>query len=186
MKLLYEMFGINEAGVENEPTAEPKKKRKSFAADRDEEDPEDAGDEVPEFGTSDLPDEEPPPEFGSSEPDLPEPEEDEPAPDDDLDPRNDKKFASEPQKSKPKAVDAAPGLTISGDTATLNQLRDALEQLANSPKVDDDLADWLDECVRAIDMAGRRHEPNVSLPRFTATPDLDDFDDADDASDDDY
>lgn len=172
MKILYEMFGLREAGVENPPTTEPKKKRKPFASDReaDEADPED---EVPEFGTSDLPDEEPPPEFGASEPEV----EDEPEPDDELDPRNDRKFASEPQKSKPKAAPAAVGLSISGDPATLSQLRDALEQLANSPKVNDDLADWLDECVRAIDMAGRRHEPTVSLPKFTATPDLDDFDD---------
>ncbi len=176
---------LNEAGVPNKPTSNKKPKD---------------GDELPEFGTSgDQPaedaeegdasewdedgetdkafvdsdaepdwvgNEEEPEEDPSVQGHVDEPEE--PAP---------TKFASASQPPKQRSEEETVGLRISGDRATLAALRDALEEYSGSGRADEDVIDWLDDCVRAIDMAHRRNSDTVTLPKFEATPDLDSFDD---------
>lgn len=180
IRLLSELF-LGEAGVENEPTKVKRRSGLGKLPREPEDEPDSDEDDVPEFGQAPMGGDDAEPELGQDDVDVgdadhddgggeePEPEEPEEEPMG--------KFASAPQPPRRKSEEETAGLRLSGDPATLASLRDALEQLANSPRVDEDLANWLDECVRAIDQAGRRQEPNVTLPKFEATPDLDDFDD---------
>jgi hypothetical protein len=176
---------INEAGQMNKPT---NKKPKD-------------GEELPEFGTSgdqpvddaedspgageDMSQDERDDIYGDSdaEPDWvgneSEPEEDQSVQgtDDEEPAQAQTKFASASQPPKRKSEEETVGLRISGDRATLAALRDALEEYSGSGRAVEDVADWIDDCVRAIDMANRRNSDTVTLPKFEATPDLDSFDD---------
>lgn len=193
MRLLYEMFGMNEAGVANKPTAKKSKaKKKSFKGPE----PTPPDEDVPEFGASDEPDEDddeanyreepgsdPYAEYpdGGEDADEPEPDwvgnEEEPE-GEDVPPEEPEEpvvpFASKSQP--PTARPQEPGLRMSGDRATMAKLRDVLDEVSARGRTDEDTLDWIDECVRAIDEAHRRNADSVSLPKFQETPDVDDLD----------
>lgn len=173
---------LNEAGVPNKPTKKPKD-----------------GEELPEFGTSgdqpveDDAEEDAPEHDDSLEHGYPAAEEGEPdwvgneaepegdpsaqAPDEEPEEEPAPKFASSSQPPKRRSEEETVGLRISGDRVTLAALRDALEEYSGSGRANEDTIDWIDDCVRAIDMANRRNSDTVTLPKFEATPDLDSFDD---------
>ncbi len=182
MKVLYEMFGMNEAGTENEPTSKKKKsKKKSFKGPE----PTPPDEDVPEFGASD--EEEP----EDSDADVGDDE----APEDDLEPDwvgNEEEpegedlppdepeepvvpFAS--QSQPPTVRPQEPGIRLSGDRATLSKLRDVLDEVSARGRSDEDTLEWIDECVRALDESARRNTDSVTLPKFQETPDVEDFDD---------
>lgn len=103
----------------------------------------------------------------SEEPDDPEDAEEH---EDDL--RRDTPFAS---KSQPPTIKPSTGgLRVTGDAATLEALQSVFESLRTS---DQDLEDWASDCETAIRQSLRKGDGNVTLPKFEAAPDLDDFDD---------
>lgn len=94
----------------------------------------------------------------------------------------------EPDKAPPGHVKKASGgpptgLKLSGgewDPATLEALLTALQAVRTR---DDDLAEWVDDVVRAIGQ-GLKTKGDVSIPKYEATPSLDSFDDDAGGSDD--
>lgn len=61
---------------------------------------------------------------------------------------------------------------VKSDSATLKALAKALNSVRTS---DDDLQDWIDDVIREIERAVRSGS-DLSLPKFEATPDIDDDD----------
>lgn len=163
--LLYEMFGLREAGVAHGPLGSKKKDDEpEFGQDADSED------EPEEFGADDAlgePDPDPnadyyDPTAGAEEaPD--EPVEDEPA-EEPAEPEA--KFASQ-SAPMPKI---GPGIRVSGDKATLEALQEALQEAESLIEGNDDLADWCAMAWKTLASSMRRGEGVVNLPKYEAVP----------------
>ena len=87
-----------------------------------------------------------------------------------------------PQHGQKKSADR-PGIDMSGDSVTGEALMRALQAVRSK---DDDLMDWVDECISALRIATRDPVLHAKLPRFEDTPSLDSFNDDDGGSDEDY
>lgn len=169
MRQLIRLF---EAGLQNAPTGKVKSKWKKFASHDD--DDEEVGDTgrtksgktVPYYLPNDLDDVE-------SEPSAPPPEK----------PREpEAPIFGKSAKPSPALQGGKTSGTVKADSKTLEALMKALESVRTS---DDDLMDWVDDVVREIRRAVRTGG-ELTLPKFEATPDLDDFDEDDGAEDEDY
>lgn len=173
---LVNLFSLREAGLPNAPTKEPKKKKSTFkhanggamgSTDDDEE--EDDLDLGPDMDYED-PAEDPPAKIDRSAIAKPEPEKPKAIP-----------FSS---KSEPPSKALQGGKTagsINADGETLGALSRALQSVRTQ---DDDLQDWIDDVLREIGRAVKSGS-QLTLPKFEATPSLDDFDD-DGSEDEDY
>lgn len=188
---LRHLYGLNEAGVQNQPTKEPKKKKSVFkhanggamGSSRDDDESWEDEDErhALSYGDDEAPDddelgpdmdyedpaEEPPARIDRSAIAKAEPESPKPAP-----------FASKSAAPSDALKGGKTAGNVSADRETLEALQAALESVRTR---DEDLQDWVDDCIREIGRAIRSGS-QLTLPKFEATPDLDDFDD--DAGDD--
>lgn len=177
MKLLR-LYRLNEAGTLNKPTREPKKKKHAPDAapvePTPEEDPAYGYDEDGRKTYGGWPDPSVPPDDGDDEPmpaAAPEPEAEPETP-----------FASAPAKPSPALQGGKAGATVKADKMTLEALQTALEAVRTR---DDDLQDWIDDVIREIGRA-IRSGAELTLPKFEATPGLDDFDEDDGGGDEEY
>lgn len=187
---ILRLFRLTEAGVPNRPTKEPKQKKSVFkhanggamggSSDDDswEDDDErhaaawgdDEDDLGPEMDYDDpSPDE---PEASASHKSEPEPEPAKPA----------SPFASKSQPPSKSLQGGKTADTVKADKETLGALQKALEAVRTR---DDDLQDWIDDVIREIGRAVRSGG-DLTLPKFEATPSLDDFDDDGGSEDEDY
>jgi hypothetical protein len=82
-------------------------------------------------------------------------------------------FASKSEPPSKALQGGKTGGSVKSDPATLKALSKALNAVRTG---DDDLQDWIDDVVREIERAIKSGS-DLSLPKFEATPNLDDFDD---------
>ncbi len=80
-------------------------------------------------------------------------------------------FASKPAPPSKALQGGQAGVTVKADKATLKALARAFDAVRTK---DADLQDWVDDCIREIERAGKSSDGSVTLPKFEATPDLDD------------
>lgn len=167
MSRLLRLF---EAGLQNAPTGKVRSRWRKFASkNSDDEWTDDDERQAAAWGDDedDLPDE---PEPVRPPPPMPKPKE----PETPL-------FGKSAKPSAALQGGKTAG-TVKADTATLEALMKALEHVRTN---DDDLMDWVDDVVREIRRAVRTGG-ELTLPKFEATPDLDDFDEDEGAEDEDY
>lgn len=175
MKLLR-LYKLHEAGQLNKPTREPKKKHQDQPApepDVAKDDPAYGHDEDGNQTYGGWPDPSVPPDDGD------EPTPAEPTPE--AEPET--PFASTSAKPSAALQGGKAGAAVKADKLTLEALQTALESVRTR---DDDLQDWIDDVIREIGRA-IRSGADLTLPKFEATPGLDDFDEDDGGgSDEDY
>lgn len=165
---LLRLYSLTEAGVENDPTKDPRKKKSFFKhangggmsspQDDDEGDEEDLG---PDLDYDDPspgePDDEPEP-VRPAKP-FKEPEREVP-------------FAKQSAKPSPALQGGKTAGSVKADRMTLSALERALENVRTG---DDDLQAWIDDLLSEIGRA-IRSGGDLTLPKFVAAPD-DDVDD---------
>ncbi len=174
---LLRLYNLREAGVPNSPTKEPRKRRPPSVAgnvtfpDEPPSDDEEGGDDDvgPEMDYDDPSPPEAPAAKAAVAPERPAPSV---AP-----------FAGQSAKPSKALQGGQPGINVSADKATLKALAKALNAVKTN---DDDLADWVDDCIREIERSARSGDGTVTLPKFEATPDLDSFDDDGGSEDEEY
>jgi hypothetical protein len=167
---LSRLYKISEAGTLGGQTKEPRKKRYSFkhanggAVGSDDED--DLGPDLDYDDPS-------PPELPqkTAVPATPPPEPERPTP-----------FASKSAAPSKALQGGKTANSVKADVKTLEALQNALESVRTK---DEDLQDWIDDVIREIGRAVRSGG-DLTLPKFEATPDLDDFNDDAGSEDEDY
>lgn len=178
---LLRLYRLSEAGIPHAPMGGGKKKRPPSGAgsvlfpsvkdDEDEIEPDEEDDD--DLGADMDYDDPSPPEQDdvADEPTKDEPEEKSASP-----------FASKPAPPSKALQGGQAGVGVKADKATMKALAQAFEAVRTK---DDDLQDWIDDCIREIGRAIKSGADTVTLPKFEATPDLDNFDD-DGGSEEDY
>lgn len=197
MKLLS-LYKLSEAGVSNSPTKDPRKKRHpqmagdvTFPDGKDADDFDFPGDFGPNNGWEDGEGEDDDGDDLGPDVDYDDPTPDERDDDDSHKPRAAKPF-KEPEKVTPmfgKSAKPSPALqggksagNVKADAKTLGALQKSLESVRTG---DEDLQDWIDDVIREIGRAVKSGT-DLTLPKFEATPNLDDFDDDGGSEDEDY
>lgn len=180
---LLRLYSLSEAGIPRLGTAKKQKKHPKLAGSvtlppgQDLDDVDTDGPFGNQFG---------PPDLDSSE------EDDDLGPDVDYDdpvePDSDGDDVPAEPEVKPAAAftskSAAPskamqggkaGVNVNADKATLKAFAKAFDAVRTK---DEDLQDWVDDCIREIERAAKSNDSSLTLPKFEATPDLDnDFND---------
>lgn len=176
---LLRLYSLSEAGVLNKPGKSKTKRPPSIAGNVvhppwDEPELQDVDADVDLFGStdddsSDNDDTDLGPDMDYDDPSEPESDGEDQAADEPEKPSS--TFASKPAPPSKALQGGKAGVTVKADKATLKALARAFDAVRTK---DADLQDWVDDCIREIERAGKSSDGSVTLPKFEATPDLDD------------